>query len=72
MRSGSKGCQVVIVGATSETRDVTSHYKLWEAFMAVRGICVRNNRDGYATLLGRSSARVERETASLLYIRTDE
>ena len=57
--TGSKGCQVVISAENPDTQDTTSFYALWEVFMAVRAVCVRYNRWGYATPLGKSALEWE-------------
>lgn len=58
----------VIVRATDRSlgiRDTTSYYKIWEAFMAVRAVCVRNNRMGTFTALGANEQLTVQVTPSL-------
>lgn len=58
----------VVIRATDDspaTKDVTSYYNIWQAFMAVRAVCVRNNRVGTFDALGLSGRLTMQVTSSL-------
>lgn len=59
--TGPAACLVVVRSSDGklDTRDVTSFYKLWEAFTGIQALCVRYNKVGKAYGLGKLTARDE-------------
>ncbi len=55
---GPAACLVVVRASDGnvDTRDVTSFYKLWEAFTTIKALCVRYNKIGYVYGLGKLAA----------------
>ncbi len=55
---GPAACLVVVRASDGnvDTRDVTSFYKLWEAFTGIQALCVRYNKMGHAYGLGKLAA----------------
>ena len=62
MKTGPADCAVVVraTDRRSGTEDTTSYYNIWEAFMAVRAVCIRNNRVGTFSGLGKPVLRWRR------------
>lgn len=56
--TGPAACLVIVRASDGnpDTRDVTSFYKLWEAFTAIHALCVRFYKIGHAYGLGKLAA----------------